>query len=105
MPGLGGTEPFLDPDQLELCRQLSENYDVITEEYEALLQERFDRKGKDRFQSVTSMVRVFLHGDGGISYSFFIMKKSFTHDVSAHAPMKNYDSGWKTMVLFYNGHR
>mmetsp|Transcript_9381 Transcript_9381/g.21160 ORF Transcript_9381/g.21160 Transcript_9381/m.21160 type:complete len:422 (-) Transcript_9381:389-1654(-) len=72
MPDLGSTEPFLDPNQLDLCKQLSENYDVITKEYEALLEERFDSKGKDRFQSVTSM---------------------------------NYDSGWKTMVLFYNGHR
>ena len=72
MPGLGATEPFLDPNQLELCKLLSDNYDVITKEYEALLEERFDRKGKDRFQSVTSM---------------------------------NYESGWKTMVLFYNGHR
>lgn len=72
MPGLGITEPFLDPESLDLCRQLSENYDVIAKEYEALLEERFDRKGKDRFQSVTSM---------------------------------NYESGWKTMVLFYNGHR
>ncbi|KAL9186035.1 hypothetical protein ACHAXT_005273 [Thalassiosira profunda] len=72
MPGLGGTSPFLDPNQLELCKQLSENYDTIKEEYEALLEERYDRKGKDRFQSVTSM---------------------------------NYESGWKTMVLFYNGHR
>lgn len=72
MPGLGATEPFLDPDQLDLCKQLSENYDVISSEYEALLEERFDRKGNDRFQSVTSM---------------------------------NYEAGWKTMVLFYNGHR
>jgi aspartyl/asparaginyl beta-hydroxylase (cupin superfamily) len=72
MPGLGETQPFLDPNQLELCKQLSENYDVIAKEYEVLLENRFDRKGKDRFQSVTSM---------------------------------NYDAGWKTMVLFYNGHR
>jgi len=72
MPGLGEAEPFLDPDQLDLCKQLSENYDVISSEYEALLEERFDRKGNDRFQSVTSM---------------------------------NYEAGWKTMVLFYNGHR
>eukprot|EP00581_Thalassiosira_minuscula_P011438 CAMPEP_0183728698 /NCGR_PEP_ID=MMETSP0737-20130205/28692_1 /TAXON_ID=385413 /ORGANISM="Thalassiosira miniscula, Strain CCMP1093" /LENGTH=425 /DNA_ID=CAMNT_0025960709 /DNA_START=31 /DNA_END=1308 /DNA_ORIENTATION=+ len=72
MPGLGETEPFLDPNQLDLCQKLSENYEVISKEYEALLEERFDRKGKDRFQSVTSM---------------------------------NYDAGWKTMVLFYNGHR
>eukprot|EP00574_Skeletonema_japonicum_P012843 CAMPEP_0201734836 /NCGR_PEP_ID=MMETSP0593-20130828/35441_1 /ASSEMBLY_ACC=CAM_ASM_000672 /TAXON_ID=267983 /ORGANISM="Skeletonema japonicum, Strain CCMP2506" /LENGTH=419 /DNA_ID=CAMNT_0048228275 /DNA_START=33 /DNA_END=1292 /DNA_ORIENTATION=+ len=72
MPGLGPAEPFLDPDQLDLCKQLSENYDVISSEYEALLEERFDRKGNDRFQSVTSM---------------------------------NYEAGWKTMVLFYNGHR
>jgi hypothetical protein len=72
MPGLGETQPFLEPDQLDLCKQLSENYDVISSEYEALLNERFDRKGNDRFQSVTSM---------------------------------NYEAGWKTMVLFYNGHR
>lgn len=67
MPGLGPTEPFLDPEQLGLCQKLSENYDVICEEYKALLADK-----KDRFQSVTSM---------------------------------NYESGWKTMVLFYNGHR
>ncbi|EJK75927.1 hypothetical protein THAOC_02331 [Thalassiosira oceanica] len=72
MPGLGETMPFLDPDQLDLCKQLSENYETIANEYEALLEERYDRKGNDRFQSVTSM---------------------------------NYDAGWKTMVLFYNGHR
>jgi beta-hydroxylase len=72
MPGLGDTTPFLDPNQLDLCKQLSENYETIVKEYEALLVERFDRNGKDRFQSVTSM---------------------------------NYDAGWKTMVLFYNGHR
>ena len=72
MPGLGEAQPFLDPDQLDLCKQLAENYDVISSEYEALLKERFDRKGNDRFQSVTSM---------------------------------NYEAGWKTMVLFYNGHR
>lgn len=72
MPGLGKTEPFLDPNELELCQLLSDNYDAITKEYEALLDNRYDRKGNDRFQSVTSM---------------------------------NYDSGWKTMVLFYNGHR
>lgn len=72
MPGLGDTSPFLDPHQLDLCKQLSENYDTIVKEYEALLEERYDKKGKDRFQSVTSM---------------------------------NYESGWKTMVLFYNGHR
>jgi hypothetical protein len=67
MPGLGPTKPFHDPDQLELCRLLSENYGTICEEYEALLQDK-----EDRFQSVTSM---------------------------------NYESGWKTLVLFYNGHR
>jgi len=72
MPGLGKTEPFLDPNRLDLCKLLSDNYHVITKEYEALLANRYDRKGNDRFQSVTSM---------------------------------NYDSGWKTMVLFYNGHR
>ena len=55
MPGLGETTPFLDTEQLDLCQQLSDNYEVICKEYEALLEERFDRKGKDRFQSVTSM--------------------------------------------------
>ena len=55
MPGLGETTPFLDTNLLDLCQQLSDNYDVICKEYEALLEERFDRKGKDRFQSVTSM--------------------------------------------------
>lgn len=55
MPGLGKTEPFLDPNQLNLCKQLTENYDTISKEYEALYEARFDRKGNDRFQSVTSM--------------------------------------------------
>lgn len=67
MPGLGETKPFHDPDQLELCRQLSANYDTIHAEYLALLKDH-----EDRFQSVTTM---------------------------------NYKSGWKTLVLFYNGHR
>ena len=71
LPGLGRTEPFHDPEKLELCRLLSENYETIREEYETLLQD-MDKTGTDRFQSVTSM---------------------------------NYESGWKTVVLFYNGHR
>lgn len=65
MPKLGEPKPFYEPEQLELCNLLNENYDTICEEYEALLQDK-----KDRFQSVTSM---------------------------------NYEAGWKTMVLFYNG--
>ena len=68
MPGLlGERRPFLDPDRVELCRLLRENYETICDEYEALLRDR-----EDRFQTVTSM---------------------------------NYESGWRTMVLFYNGHR
>ena len=67
MPNLGETKPFWDPSELSICKQLSDNYETICNEYEALLKDR-----KDRFQSVTSM---------------------------------NYDSGWKTLVLFYNGHR
>ena len=67
MPGLGETKPFWDSSELSICQQLSDNYETICNEYEALLQDR-----KDRFQSVTSM---------------------------------NYESGWKTLVLFYNGHR
>ncbi len=55
MPGLGGTEPFLDASSLGLCELLSENYDAIAREYEALLENRYDRRGNDRFQSVTSM--------------------------------------------------
>jgi len=72
MPGLEETKPFHDPMQLELCKKLSENIDVIEKEYEALLLDMLGKGGKDRFQSVTSM---------------------------------NYDAGWKTLVLFYNGHR
>ena len=71
MPGLGSTKPFHDPSQLKLCRDLSANFETISEEYEALLQD-IEEGGLDRFQSVTSM---------------------------------NYESGWKTLVLFYNGHR
>jgi len=71
MPGLGPTKPFHDPEQLELCREMSANYDTILKEYHALLDD-MEHGGQDRFQSVTSM---------------------------------NYDAGWKTLVLFYNGHR
>lgn len=71
MPDLGPTQPFHDPDQLQLCRLLSENYQTIRQEYQALVED-MQQNNKDRFQSVTSM---------------------------------NYDSGWKTVVLFYNGHR
>lgn len=71
MPGLGETKPFHDPSSITLCSRLSENIDIIEQEYEALL-EHMKNTRKDRFQSVTSM---------------------------------NYDSGWKTLVLFYNGHR
>ena len=72
MPGLGPTKPFHDPSQLELCRLLKENYEIILSEYEALVDDMVNGGGEDRFQSVTSM---------------------------------NYESGWKTLVLFYNGHR
>ena len=71
MPGLGETKPFHEPSKLELCQKLSENIDIIEEEYEALLAD-MESKREDRFQSVTSM---------------------------------NYEVGWKTLVLFYNGHR
>jgi hypothetical protein len=71
MPGLGPTAAFRDPNRLELCRQMSENYETILSEYETLMED-IRAGGKDRFQSVTSM---------------------------------NYESGWKTLVLFYNGHR
>jgi len=67
MPDLRETKPFWDSSELSICKKLSDNYETICNEYEALLQDH-----KDRFQSVTSM---------------------------------NYDSGWKTLVLFYNGHR
>jgi len=72
MPGLGETEPFLDPAELELCTKMSQNIDVIEQEYDALVDYMNNKSKKDLFQSVTSM---------------------------------NYESGWKTLVLFYNGHR
>jgi aspartyl/asparaginyl beta-hydroxylase (cupin superfamily) len=72
MPGLGPTQPFHDPSTIELCQKLSESYETIVREYEALLEDMGAPGGVDRFQSVTSM---------------------------------NYDAGWKTLVLFYNGHR
>ena len=73
MPGLRETKPFHDPMELELCRKMGENIDVIEKEYEELVDDMENGKNKkDRFQSVTSM---------------------------------NYESGWKTLVLFYNGHR
>lgn len=71
MPGLGETKPFRDPEELNLCRLMSEHFETIRDEYHALLRD-IEEGGKDRFQSVTSM---------------------------------NYESGWKTLVLFYNGHR
>ena len=71
MPGLGPTKPFYEADEHPLCKELSDNYDTILEEYEALVED-MERSGKDRFQSVTSM---------------------------------NYESGWKTLVLFYNSKR
>ena len=71
MPGLGPTKPFHAANQVELCRQLSANYETIKAEYDALLAD-ITSGGEDRFQSVTSM---------------------------------NYQSGWKTLVLFYNSHR
>jgi hypothetical protein len=73
MPGIGFPHrvPFLDPTKLALCQQLEENYDIILQEYQALVKD-MKVSGKDRFQSVTSL---------------------------------NYESGWKTLVLFYNGHR
>jgi aspartyl/asparaginyl beta-hydroxylase (cupin superfamily) len=71
MPALGPTQPFYEPARLPLCQRLKEKYDVIVQEYNALLSD-MESTGKDRFQSVTSM---------------------------------NYESGWRTLVLFYNGHR
>jgi len=73
MPGIGlpRREPFLDPSKLALVQQLEENYDIILQEYKALVKD-MKESGKDRFQSVTSL---------------------------------NYESGWKTLVLFYNGRR
>jgi len=71
MPGLGETKAFHDPSQLQLCRDLSSNFEIIKEEYNALVSD-MEANNKDRFQSVTSM---------------------------------NYESGWQTVVLFYNGHR
>jgi hypothetical protein len=73
MPGISLPRrvPFLDPTKLALCQQLEENYDIILQEYQALVKD-MKESGKDRFQSVTSL---------------------------------NYESGWKTLVLFYNGHR
>merc|ERR1712151_1178169 len=54
MPGLGPTSPFHDASQLELCTRLSDNIDIITEEYVALLS-HMQSTNNDRFQSVTSM--------------------------------------------------
>lgn len=79
MPNLGPAQAFYDPAALTLCQKLSNQYDTIRAEYEALKEYS---QGSDsisskktsvaQFQSVTSM---------------------------------NYDSGWQTLVLFYNGHR
>lgn len=69
MPGLGPTQPFYDPNTITLCKRLQEKYDIIHQEYQALIQ---SPEVQNKFQSVTDM---------------------------------NYDSGWDTLILFYNGQR
>ena len=49
MPGLGPTQPFYDPQQLPLCRLLSDNYKTILSEYHALLDD-MKQGGQDRSQ-------------------------------------------------------
>ena len=69
MPGLGPTQPFYDPNNIALCKRLQEKYDIVYQEYQALIQ---SPEVQNKFQSVTDM---------------------------------NYDSGWDTLILFYNGQR
>ena len=69
MPGLGPTQQFYDPKTITLCKRLEEKYDIIYQEYQALIQ---SPEVQNKFQSVTDM---------------------------------NYDSGWDTLILFYNGQR
>jgi ornithine lipid ester-linked acyl 2-hydroxylase len=69
MPGLGPTQKFYDPSTIQLCKRLQDKYDIILQEYEALMN---DKNIQNKFQSVTDM---------------------------------NYDSGWQTLILFYNGQR
>ena len=69
MPGLGPTQPFYDTSTIPLCQRLQEKYDIIHQEYQALMQ---SPEVQTKFQSVTDM---------------------------------NYDSGWDTLILFYNGQR
>jgi ornithine lipid ester-linked acyl 2-hydroxylase len=51
MPGLPTATPFVDPMTLPVCQQLSDHYDIIRDEYQALV----DHLSHDHFQSVTSM--------------------------------------------------
>lgn len=50
----GAPPPFLKPNQIELCSKLEQNYNVILQEYDALIR-HMEESGIDRFQSVTSM--------------------------------------------------
>ena len=69
MPGLGPTQQFYDPETIALCKRLQEKYNIIHQEYQALIR---SPEIQNKFQSVTDM---------------------------------NYDSGWDTLILFYNGQR
>ncbi|GMI30025.1 hypothetical protein TrRE_jg6373, partial [Triparma retinervis] len=77
MPGVGGTSPFLDPSSVPFCKEITSNIDVITKEFNAVLEhlsqddDGADGPSKAGFKSLTSM---------------------------------NYQSGWSTLCTHVNGH-
>jgi aspartyl/asparaginyl beta-hydroxylase (cupin superfamily) len=77
MPQLGPTRAFHDASSLEFCRQLEREYTTICAEYQALLE--------------------YMNSRSNSSNSAAVRFQSVTS--------MNYDSGWQTLVLFYNGHR
>jgi len=78
MPSLGPTSPFHQPTPLPLCSPPPANLSTITSEYEALLEHHRNLPPSDLLKTPNKFQSV---------------------------TSMNYDSGWKTLVLFYNGHR
>jgi aspartyl/asparaginyl beta-hydroxylase (cupin superfamily) len=75
MPGLGTTQPFYNTSQFTLCTLLHQYYDTIVQEYQALHHHFMQNSVQQKKYGYQSVTSL------------------------------NYDSGWKTLVLFYNGHR
>jgi len=85
MPGLGTTHPFHEPSSLELCRKLSDNVDIIEKEYDALIADMMNQDDEN---------------NGNTRNPNNNNRNRFQSVTSM-----NYDAGWKTLVLFYNGNR